>query len=56
MAIKPNPTDVVTAIASADEVIDKQTGGPGEMVKAVRKELYGTIAAVDAAIRKQKSP
>ena len=51
----PDPKKVTDAISAGDSAIDSAHGGFGEMTKAVRKELYGTIAAVDAAIRATKN-
>lgn len=52
----PDPNKALDAISAGDGAIDAAHGGVGEMTKAVRKELYGTIAAVDAAIRQPRHP
>jgi len=42
----PDPTKATDAISAGDSAIDSAHGGVGEMTKAVRTELYGTIAAI----------
>jgi hypothetical protein len=46
-------TDANEAIEAGNAAIDK-VSTPGEMARAIRKELHDTVAAVDAAIRKTK--
>jgi hypothetical protein len=46
-------TDANEAIEAGDTAIDK-VSTPGEMTKAIRKELHDTVVAVDAAIRATK--
>lgn len=47
-------TDANAAIEAGNAAIDKVTT-PGEMTKAIRKELHNTMAAVNKAIRATKT-
>jgi hypothetical protein len=52
---QPNPdTSANEAIEAGDAAIDK-VSTPGEMTKAIRKELHDTVAAVNNAIRATKT-
>jgi hypothetical protein len=46
-------TNAIDAINTANEAIDRQTGGAGEQVKATRAEMANAMSEADAAIKDQ---